>query len=135
MWKLIGPEINKHSRFSGYQSAGRTNLFIQPADDWFLSERHSARDFDPLPVHPSVLVAQQSWVVGADFLRLLGSLCHDLEDREPQYIQQVLGAAIPFGFCTAEPAGKLSLFKFMIGQRVSARAVWCSRALPSVPYR
>jgi hypothetical protein len=39
MWKLIGPEINKHSRVPGYQSAGRANLFIRPADDWFLSER------------------------------------------------------------------------------------------------
>src|SRR4029077_11116305 len=59
MWKLIGPEINKHSRVSGYQSAARTNLFIRPADDWFLSERHSARYFDPLPVHPSVLIGEK----------------------------------------------------------------------------
>jgi hypothetical protein len=32
-------------------------------------------------------------VVSADLLRLPGSLCHDLANREPQYIQQVLDAA------------------------------------------
>jgi hypothetical protein len=32
-------------------------------------------------------------VVSADLLRLPGSLYHDLANREPQYIQQVLDAA------------------------------------------
>jgi hypothetical protein len=32
-------------------------------------------------------------VVSADLLRLPGSLCHDLANREPRYIQQVLDAA------------------------------------------
>jgi hypothetical protein len=32
-------------------------------------------------------------VVSADLLMLPGSLCHDLANREPQYIQQVLDAA------------------------------------------
>jgi hypothetical protein len=33
-------------------------------------------------------------VVGADLLRLPGTLCHDLAGRDPQHIQQVLGAAL-----------------------------------------
>jgi len=33
-------------------------------------------------------------VVGAVLLRLPASLCHDLANREPQYIQQVLDAAL-----------------------------------------
>jgi hypothetical protein len=32
-------------------------------------------------------------VVGTDLLRLPGSLCHDLANREPQHFQQVLDAA------------------------------------------
>jgi hypothetical protein len=32
-------------------------------------------------------------VVSADLLKLPASLCHELANREPQYIQQVLDAA------------------------------------------
>lgn len=53
-------------------------------------------------------------VVSAELLKLPGSLCHDLAGRDPAYSEGVeRGTA--FGFGTAEPAGKLSLFKFMIG--------------------
>ena len=33
-------------------------------------------------------------VVSADLLQLPASLCHDLAGKDPQYIQQVLGAAL-----------------------------------------
>ena len=60
-WKLIGPEIKMNSRVSGCQSEGRTNLSIRRADDWLLSKRHSARHFDPLPVHPSSPVGEKRY--------------------------------------------------------------------------
>lgn len=50
-------------------------------------------------------------VVSADLLKLPASLCHELANREPQYIQQGAGRGIPFDFGTGKPAGNLSRFK------------------------
>jgi hypothetical protein len=63
--------------------------------------------------------------VSGDLLGVPVNLCQKLTHRDPGFIQQVLETALRFKFGTVEPAGKLSLFKFMIGpDRSRSRRRW-----------
>ena len=56
---------------------------------------------------------------GNELLRLPPGLCHQLANREPQHIQQVLEGALRSALERLSKRGNHS-FKFMISQRVSA---------------